>query len=131
MTDVLMDKSMDLSSCAEKMELVFICMKNKSIMLGGSFLVLPVAEKIPCGWWAQVQGCQNGLLWHVRGAALSVHPEPQLCLPRGPRLGQSFSASSPVTVWMKLASEKQLSSQDHCQARRAESSPCCRRGHIS
>ena len=49
MTDVLMDKSADLSSCAEKMELVFICMKNKSITSGGSFLVLPVAEKIPCG----------------------------------------------------------------------------------
>ena len=58
----------------------------------------------------------TGCYGMFRGAALNVHPEPQLCLPRGPRLGQHFSASSPVTVWMKLASEKQLSSQDHCQA---------------
>ena len=51
-----------------------------------------------------------------QGAALNVHSEPQLCLPRGPRLGRRFSASSPVMVWVKLTSEKQLSSQDRCQA---------------
>ena len=54
------------------------------------------------------RAARMGCYGTFRGAALNVHPEPQLCLPRGPRLGQSFSASSPVTVWMKLASEKQL-----------------------
>lgn len=34
------------SPLVQKMELVFICMRNKSIMSVRSFLVLPVAEKI-------------------------------------------------------------------------------------
>lgn len=84
MTDVLMDKSADLSSCAEKMELVFICMKNKSITSGGSFLVLPVAEKIPCG----VVGTGPGLPERVAMARFEVPlstsiPNPSCAFPEG------------------------------------------------
>lgn len=84
MTGVLMDKSVDLSSCAEKMELFFICMKNKPIMLGRSFLVHLVAEKIHCG----VVGTGPGLpewvaMAHFRVPLSTSIPNPSCAFPGG------------------------------------------------
>ena len=55
MMDTLMDETWDLSPFAEKVELLFICMKNKPIMLGRSFVALLVVWKIQCGL----------ILWHI------------------------------------------------------------------
>lgn len=84
MTGMLMDKSVNLSSCAEKMELVFVCMNNRPIMLDRSFLVHLVAEKIHCG----VVGTGPGLLeWvamaHFRMVLSTSIPNPSCAFPGG------------------------------------------------
>lgn len=55
MMDTLMDKTWDLSPFAEKVELLFICMKNKPIMLDRSLVALLAVWKIQCGVF----------LWHI------------------------------------------------------------------
>lgn len=55
MMDTRTDKTWDLSPYAEKVELLFICMKNKPIMLDRSLVALLVVWKIQCGVF----------LWHI------------------------------------------------------------------